>query len=308
MAKQLVLILNPSAGLKQGKRYLADIISIFEAHDYVCLTLVTRQRGDAPRLAAQYAPTADLVVAIGGDGTFNEVISGLIASGATCPVGYIPAGSTNDLGASLGLSRNLLQCAQEIMEGAPSGLDVGSFSGRSFTYVASFGAFTRASYAAQQNVKNLLGHLAYVLEGAKDLWSLHPEHVRFETDAGDFEDDYIFGAISNSTSVGGVLTLDQSRVSLNDGKFELLLIRMPKNLIELNQIISAITTQNYDNEMLSFRSIHSARILGRADMPWTLDGEYQAGAKEFLVENLHQRIQMLLPKADAAVALPGPTE
>ena len=144
MAKQLVLILNPSAGLKQGKRYLADIISIFEAHDYVCLTLVTRQRGDAPRLAAQYAPTADLVVAIGGDGTFNEVISGLIASGATCPVGYIPAGSTNDLGASLGLSRNLLQCAQEIMEGAPSGLDVGSFSGRSFTYVASFGAFTRA--------------------------------------------------------------------------------------------------------------------------------------------------------------------
>ena len=120
--------------------------------------------------------------------------------------------------------------------------------------------------------------------------------------------NYIFGAISNSTSVGGVLTLDQSRVSLNDGKFELLLIRMPKNLIELNQIISAITTQNYDNEMLSFRSIHSARIFGRADMPWTLDGEYQAGAKEFLVENLHQRIQMLLPKADAAVALPGPTE
>lgn len=301
MAKQMVIILNPASGQKQGKRYLADFISTFEENNYACLTYVTRARGEATEIAARHAAQADMVVAIGGDGTLNEVISGMAVLDAPCPVGYIPAGSTNDLGTSLGLSRNLLQCARDIMSGEPHWLDIGSFAGRYFTYVASFGAFTRASYSAPQNVKNLLGHVAYLLEGIKDLWSIRAEHLRFETDAGVFEDNYIFGAISNTTSVGGVLTLDQSLVSLNDGRFELLLIREPKNIIELNQIISAITSQKYDCDMLTFQSIRSATILcSNEQMPWTLDGEFQPGAARIEVENLHQKIRIMTPQLPGA--------
>lgn len=297
MGKKMVIILNPASGQKQGKRYLADFISTFEDKDYECLTYVTRARGEATEIAARYAERADMVVAIGGDGTLNEVISGMALADEPCPVGYIPAGSTNDLGTSLGLSRNLLQCAHDVVEGEAHWLDIGRFGGRYFTYVASFGAFTRASYSAPQNVKNLLGHVAYLLEGVKDLWSIRAEHLRIETDAGVFEDNYIFGAISNTTSVGGVLTLDQSLVSLNDGRFELLLIREPKNLIELNQIIAAITTQKYDCSMLTFHSIQSATILCSNDqMPWTLDGEFQPGAAQIRVENLHRKIRVMTPQ------------
>lgn len=304
MSKSLVLILNPSAGLKQGKRYLADFIALFEEYDYECLTFVTRSRGDATQIAERHAANADLLVAVGGDGTLNEVIAGLIRSGCDCPIGYIPAGSTNDLGASLGLSRNLLQSARDIMEGQPRRLDIGSFGGRNFTYTASFGAFTRASYSAPQNLKNLLGHLAYLLEGMKDLLSIKAEHLRFETDAGVFEDDFIFGAITNSTSLGGVLTLDQSLVQLDDGQFELILVRMPKTVAELNQIITALTTQKYDCDMMVFRPIRTARIICTEAIPWTLDGEYQPGAYDILVENLHRRIRIVLPAAGQALSAP----
>lgn len=295
MAKRLVLILNPAAGLKQGKRYLADLITVFEEYDYECLTIVTRARGEATQAAARHCGDADLIVAVGGDGTLNEVLQGLVSCGGSCLIGYIPAGSTNDLGSSLGLNRNLLQCAREIMEGTPRGLDVGSFEGRCFSYIASFGLFTKASYSAPQNLKNLLGHVAYVLEGMKDLLSIRAEHLRLELENESIEDDFIFGAVSNSTSVGGVLTLSESLVSLDDGLFELLLIRMPRSVVELNQIIAALTSQNYDNPMLIFRSVSSVRVYGDPAMPWTLDGEFQSGMEQARIENLHRRVQILLP-------------
>ncbi len=298
MAKKLVLILNPAAGLKQGKRYLADLITIFEEYEYECLTIVTRARGEATQAAARHCSDADLIVAVGGDGTFNEVVQGLVTSGGDCPIGYIPAGSTNDLGNSLGLTRSLLPCAREIMAGEIRGLDVGNFGGRCFSYIASFGLFTKASYTASQNLKNLLGHVAYVLEGMKDLLSIRAEHLCFELDGERIEDDFIFGAVSNSTSLGGVLTLNQSLVSLDDGLFELLLIRMPRTVAELNQIITALTIQKYDNPMMVFRSISSARVYGDPTMPWTLDGEYQPGTAEVVVENLHRRINILLPRRE----------
>ncbi len=295
MEKKLVLILNPAAGMKQGKRYLADLIMIFQEYGYECLTMLTRGRGDATQIAIRHGGDADLIVAVGGDGTFNEVVQGLVSAGHQCPVGYIPAGSTNDLGNSLGLNRNLAICAHEIMEGNVHGLDVGSFGGRCFSYIASFGLFTRASYTASQNLKNLLGHVAYVLEGMKDLLSVHAEHLRFEVEGETIEDNFIFGAVSNSTSVGGVLTLDQSLVSLDDGLFELLLIRMPKTIPELNQIIAALTLQKYDNPMMVFRSVSKVHVTGDPNMAWTLDGEYQPGCAETDIENLHRRVSVLLP-------------
>lgn len=217
--KRLLLILNPCSGKKRANRALAEIVSIFNRGGYDVTVYTTAARGDATQVAASRCREFDCVVCAGGDGTFNEVVSGVYAAGSDTPIGYIPAGSTNDFASSMHLSRNLLQAARDIVEGEPRTLDLGSFNGRCFSYVASFGAFTRASYATSQSVKNALGHLAYVLGGIKELPSIRSRHVRFLLDHETvLEDDYIFGAISNSTSVAGILTLSPEIVDMNDGR------------------------------------------------------------------------------------------
>ena len=170
---------------------------------------------------------------------------------------------------------------------------MGRFGNRYFSYVASFGAFTKASYSTPQNVKNVLGHVAYILEGAKELFQIPKEHVAFETDSGSFEGDYLFGAVSNSTSVGGILTLDPSVVDMRDGKFELMLVRPPKNAGELVGCIQALTSQRYDTPMLTFRTASRLVITASPEMPWTLDGEKEEGHRQVTVENLHRAIRLI---------------
>lgn len=291
--KRLLLIMNPYSGMKIGKRHLADILEKFCRAGYVPTVFMTTGPGNGLALAQQYAPQADLVVCVGGDGTFNEVVSGLLRAGAQMPVGYIPCGSTNDFANSIGLKRSLLRATDDILHGTPHRYDIGRFGDRYFSYVASFGAFTRVSYSTPQNVKNALGHLAYVLEGIKDLSSIRPQHVRFACDGQVFEDDYIFGAISNSTSVGGILTLDPSAVDMNDGQFELLLIKMPVTAMDLGECILALKQQKYDSPMITFHS--TARLTVKADpaMDWTLDGEHEPGHAQVEVYNLHDAIRLI---------------
>ena len=265
--KRLLLILNPCSGKKRANRALAEIVSIFNRGGYDVSVYTTAARGDATQVAASRCREFDCVVCAGGDGTFNEVVSGVYAAGSDTPIGYIPAGSTNDFASSMHLSRNLLQAARDIVEGEPHTLDLGSFNGRCFSYVASFGAFTRASYATSQSVKNALGHLAYVLGGIKELPSIRSRHVRFLLDHETvLEDDYIFGAISNSTSVAGILTLSPEIVDMNDGVFELLLVRKPQSLMELSDCVLALTTQDYHTPMLTFTSASHLEIDAPADM------------------------------------------
>ena len=196
------------------------------------------------------------------------------------------------------LSRNLLQAARDIVEGEPHTLDLGSFNGRCFSYVASFGAFTRASYATSQSVKNALGHLAYVLGGIKELPSIRSRHVRFLLDHETvLEDDYIFGAISNSTSVAGILTLSPEIVDMNDGVFELLLVRKPQSLMELSDCVLALTTQDYHTPMLTFTSASHLEIDAPADMDWTLDGEQAKGQAHCVAENLHNAVKVIVNPA-----------
>ena len=295
--KRLLLIMNPAAGTKRANPHLPEILSVFERAGYACLTFMTQKRGDGTELAAQYATQSDLVVCIGGDGSFNEVISGTVRSGAKTPIGYIPAGSTNDFAASLGLSKNVIQAAQDIVAGRPRAYDVGRFRERYFSYVASFGAFTKTSYATSQNVKNALGHLAYILGGIKELSSLHRCRVALTLDDGDrLEGDYIFGAVSNSTSVGGILTLNPEIVDMNDGQFELLLVRYPENAGELAEMVLALSAQNYDSPSLIFRP--ARRILVEADpgMDWTLDGEFAQGSSRLEIENLHSAVNIVVNK------------
>lgn len=241
----LLLILNPEAGLRYARKFLPEIIALFTDYGYQCLVFVTEKRGDATEFVKKYGERVKCIVSIGGDGTFNETVTGVMQAGLNIPVGYIPAGSTNDFANSLHLPSDIMNAAKNIMEGEPVSIDVGRFQQRYFTYVASFGAFTRASYETPQNVKNALGHLAYILEGMKSLASIRPEHVKLIADGRTYERELLFGAVSNSTSLGGVLTLDPDVVDMNDGKFEIMLVHMPNSAIELNEILTAIASKQY---------------------------------------------------------------
>ena len=189
--KKMLFIMNPYAGTRKANRYLADILTMFNRAGYTVITHMTAGPGDGAEITRQLAPEMDVVVCCGGDGTFNEVINGVLRSGADTPIGYIPAGSTNDFAASLRLPTNVLQAARDIVEGAPRHYDVGQFGDRYFAYVASFGTFTRSSYATPQSVKNALGHTAYILESIQELSQLRKTHVRLELDDGILEDDFI---------------------------------------------------------------------------------------------------------------------
>ena len=291
--EKLLLIINPCAGQKKAKKQLAEIIDIFNRADFTVITHITSASGDAEAACILYADQVDRIVCCGGDGTFNETVSGLLKSGKDIPIGYIPAGSTNDFAASLGLTGGFTELAERIVKGTPTPIDVGSFGARYFTYVASFGAFTRASYSAPQNIKNALGHTAYLLEGIQELSQIRKVRVKMEMDERTVEDEFLFGAICNSTSLGGVLTLDPKQVDLSDGKFEVLLVRMPRDLSEIKECIQAVQKQKYNCKMITFQSTSTVKITAPPDMPWTLDGEREDGHWQAEVKNLHHAIRLL---------------
>ena len=291
--KKMLFIMNPYSGMRRAARYLADIIGLFNRNGYEVITHMTGAQGEAIDVVARTAPNVDLVVCCGGDGTFNETITGLLRSGVDIPIGYIPAGSTNDFASSMKLSTNVMQAAKDIVEGQPVAYDIGKFGDRYFSYVASFGAFTKVSYATPQSIKNALGHTAYVLEGITELSQIRKEHVRMELDGEVVEDDFIFGAISNSTSVGGVLSLDPSVVDMADGKLEVLLVRVPRDLVELAECIKAVQSQQYNCSVITFRSAEKIKVYTNPLMPWTLDGEREEGHIHVDVENVHLAIRLI---------------
>lgn len=293
--KKLLLLMNPRSGKMRANRVLADIIGILNRGGYDVTAHMTFARGDATAVASRRASEFDVILCVGGDGTFNEVASGLVLADSHTPIAYIPAGSTNDFATSLGLSKTLLQAAQDVVDGKPCALDIGKFNDRYFSYIASFGAFTRASYATPQNMKNALGHFAYILAGIKEVAAIRSTHLRFTlADGTVYEDDYIFGAISNSTSVAGILTLAPGLVDMSDGIFELLLIRKPNSAIELSDCVLALTTQDYNTPMLTLASSSRIEVDAAEPLDWTLDGEYADGAAHCVVENLHNRIQVII--------------
>lgn len=292
--KKMLFVMNPFAGQRRANRYLADILTIFNRAGYEVTVYMTAGPGDGAKIVEEKAPQMDLIACCGGDGTFNETVTGMLRAGVDVPLGYIPAGSTNDFAASLRLPTNILKAAQLIVEGTPRRYDVGQFGDRYFTYVASFGAFTRASYATSQSVKNALGHTAYLLEGIQELSQLKNIHVRLELDQGRvIEDDFLFGAISNSTSVGGILTLDPKQVDMSDGLFELLLVRAPQDLSEVSECLRALQTQKYNCRMITFVPTTQVRVCAEADITWTLDGERQDGSAVVEAKILHHAIRLI---------------
>ena len=301
--KKMLFIMNPYAGKRRANKYLTDILEMFNRADYLVTVHMTAGPGDATGVVQALAPGMDIVVCCGCDGTFNETVAGLLKANVDIPVGYIPAGSTNDFAASLHLPTEPLEAAQEIVEGVPVSYDAGSFCGRFFSYVASFGAFTRTSYATPQSIKNALGHTAYVLSGISELSQIRPEHIRMEINGEVVEDDFLFGAICNSTSVGGILTLDPKQVDMADGKLEVLLVRSPQSLLELTECIAAVQSQQYNNcEMITFRSGSKIEITADPEMPWTLDGEREDGHEHITVVNKHLAYRLVQKPRESADA------
>lgn len=286
--KKMLFVMNPVAGTKKAAKQLAEILAVFNREDFDVSVYITAAQGDAKTAVCQRAKDVDIVVCCGGDGTFNETVAGLLESGADAAVGYIPAGSTNDFANSLGLSSDPVQAAKQIVNGSGEYYDVGCFGGRYFTYVASFGAFTKASYATPQNIKNALGHAAYILEGIQELSQLRPVKIRMEMDNGIVEDEVLFGAICNSTSVGGILTLDPKQVDMQDGLFEVILVRAPKHLSEITECIQAVQQQKYNCKMITFCSSKKIHVQTQPPIPWTLDGEREEPREAVAVENIHR--------------------
>ena len=291
--KKLLFILNPTAGTRKAGKVLPQILSVFNRAGYDVITYVTDHPGDGKEFVKNRCGEMDLVVCCGGDGTFNETVSGILQSGCDTPVGYIPAGSTNDFAGSLGLATDPILAAKNIVEGTPQPYDVGSFNGRHFTYVASFGAFTRSSYATPQSVKNALGHTAYVLGGISELSQIKKVPVKIQLDEETLEGDYLFGAVCNSTSIGGIAKLDPTQVDMADGLFELLLVSAPKDLAEIAECITAVQKQQYNCRMMTFRSAKKVTFYPPADLPWTLDGEMDPGSETVTIDNLHHAIRLV---------------
>lgn len=291
--KKLLFVMNPQAGQKKANKSLAEILAVFNQAGYEVTTYMTEYSGHAVKIVQNRAQEHDLVVCAGGDGTLNETVTGLLRSGVEIPVGYIPCGSTNDFASSLKLSGNVVQAARDIVEGEPVPYDVGKFCDRYFVYVASFGAFTKASYSTPQNVKNALGHLAYVLDSIQEIPQIRTTHGRFELDGEIVEDDFLFGAISNSTSVGGILSLSPDQVDMGDGEFELLLVRMPRSLAELSACIQALRSQKYDCSVITFRNVSRLTVSNNPVVTWTLDGEREDGSESMEVVNLHHAVRIM---------------
>ena len=291
--KKMLFLMNPFSGQKRANRFLADIFLLYSQAGYDVTVHMTTGPGSAREAVCRLGADMDLVVCCGGDGTFNETITGMIDSGLDMPIGYIPAGSTNDFASSLKLSTNIMQAARDILEGEPVAYDVGRFGDRYFSYVASFGAFAKTSYTTPQYIKNALGHTAYLLEGIQEISQLRKEHVRMELGDQVVEDDFLFGAICNSTTIGGILTLDPKRVDMADGLLEILLVRAPQNLTEITECIQAVQDQTFNCSMITFRSTSSVRVFADPEMPWTLDGERGGGHREVFVENQHLAIRVM---------------
>ena len=294
LEKKALFILNPVAGRKLIQRNVHTVVRCLMDHAYLVTTAVTASRGEACELAARYGASFDLIVCAGGDGTLNECVNGMAREGISRPIGYIPCGSTNDFASGLELPLAPLLACDSIVLGNPRPLDVGLFgSDRYFSYTASFGAFTSVSWSTSQNVKNVLGHAAYILEGIRSLADIHPIHMKVTADGHEYEDDYIFGAVCNSTSLGGVLKLDDSEVHMSDGLFEALLIPFPPDLLVLNRILTALRTHCYDDPSLYFLRASSFVFEGAPEITWTLDGEAAEGTSRVEIKNIHNAISLI---------------
>lgn len=297
--KKIVFVLNPNSGKALIKNALLKIIQIFSEAGYDVTVYPTKAPLDGYEYIKSCEGKYDLLVCSGGDGTLNETVRAVLEySGKKPPIGYIPSGSTNDFATSLNIPKDMVRAAQHIAEGTPVKCDIGMVNGeRSFNYVAAFGAFTEVSYATPQHLKNLLGHQAYVLEGVRSLAALKPYKVKIISSELEVEDRFVYGMVSNTESVGGVRGLAGSGVDLQDGLFEVTLVREIKNPMEIQQLVTAFISHNFEkcDRLYSFKT-SKIRFESEEMIKWTLDGEYGGEYNAIELEVEPQAVEFIVKK------------
>lgn len=294
--KRVLLIINPHSGKLKNKSMLFDIINIMSEHGCIVTTRITNKTGDAKNFAKQGGESGeyDLVVCSGGDGTLSETVAGIIDSVANLPIGYIPSGSTNDYAKSMGIPSDMIEAAELAVSGREHSIDIGMINGSYFNYIASFGALTSVSYSAPQSLKNMLGHMAYVLAGIKDLANIRSTHVRIESEDNVYEDDYIFGAVTNSTSIGGIVKIDDELVEFNDGLFEVCLVKKPKNPADLTRIVMGALNSDFGSDCYEFFKASNLTIEMEDGIDWSLDGEKYKGSAKTEIKVLKSAVKLKL--------------
>lgn len=292
MKKRALFVYNPRAGKAMIRSRLSDILELLEQGGYETMVRPTTKGGDACAYVEACAPETELVVCSGGDGTLDEVVTGMLASGRNIPIGYIPAGSTNDFGISLRLPKNMLRAAEIAITGRNFPCDVGAFNEDVFVYIAAFGLFTEVSYETGQDIKNVLGHMAYLLEGVKRLSAVRSYPLKITYEDQVVEDEFIFGMVTNSVSVGGFKQITGKNVELDDGVFEVTLIRMPKNPMELNAVMAALLNRDINADCMLYFRTEQLTIESREPIAWTLDGEYGGSHGQATIRNRHRAVTM----------------
>ena len=290
--KKLLLIINPTSGRGMIKDYLLSIVTQFSLAEYEVTVYPTKAKHDAVS-KMKVARNYDLIIASGGDGTLNEVITGLIEANANTPIGYIPTGTTNDFASTLGIPKNVPKALQLCLDGKPMPIDIGKFNDRYFMYVAAFGAFTDVAYETPQPRKNMLGGFAYLIEGMMKLPTIQSYKCKIYHRDGYVEGDYIFGMISNSDSVAGIKNAFGNQADLKDGLFEVTLIKAPKNLIDIHRILADFLNKTYDPEYVMTFKTDRITIESKQQVKWTLDGEDGGSMQSATIKSLPHRINIL---------------
>ena len=296
MEQRVLLMVNPMAGRQKIRNELLYVVDTLTKAGYETIIYTTQGKDATRDLLAEKDSQFDRVICCGGDGSFNEILSATMHWNKRPILGYTPAGTTNDFAAGLKLPSDIREAAVNIVRGTPHTVDAGLFNTSYFSYVASFGAFTETSYSTPQNFKNALGHLAYILEGIKEIPAFTPYTVCVEADGQIYKDSYIFGAVSNARSVGGILKISDSLVDLNDGVFEVMMIKMPKTLMDLSAIVTSLTSLNplkYDPSMFLFLQTKELKITFEQEMVWSLDGERVSGGKEARIACIKDAFKIL---------------
>lgn len=305
MTNRILLIYNPMAGKGLFLPKLPDVIDVFTKAGFSVEVYPTQASGDAIKRIEAIEGEYNMIVPAGGDGTLDEVVTGLVRSGRTdIPIGYIPVGSTNDYASSLGISGNTMEAVGEIIAGKPCGVDVGILNeDHVFVYVAAFGAFTEVAYETDQGMKNTLGHVAYLLEASKRLGDIKSYMMRVTVDGRTFQQDYIYGMITNSTSVGGMknLTGKPDDILLNDGLFEVTLVHRPRNVIELQEIIGSLMIPSRESELVDTFRTDSIKLESMKEIPWTLDGEYGGTYTDVTITNRKKGVKIMLENRSTTI-------
>ena len=295
----LLFIYNAASGKGKISAELSSVLDTFAKRGYLVTAYPTQSKGDATRAARELGPQFDRVVCSGGDGTLNETVAGLMELEHPPLLGYIPAGSTNDCAKTLHIPKDAAKAAALAAgDGVPRPWDIGTLNGQSFVYVAAFGAFTEVAYETPQELKNTFGHLAYVMEGIVSLPSIAPYHLTVEYDGKTLEDDFYYGMVCNTISVGGVKTMNSGQVVLDDGLFEVLLVKRPMSILELGAGLQALfhqTPMEEGSALISFQASH-IKFTSEKPIPWTLDGEYGGSCEVNVVENHPRAITIMQGK------------